>query len=108
LISNALKFKENSRPLVVNISAKVNENGTTTFSVADNGSGFDQKYADKVFDIFQKLHGKHTHHGTGVGLAICKRILSVHGGEIAVESLSGVGTTVFITFPIEHKYERKL
>ncbi len=108
LISNSIKFRQPDIQLTIDISATDNKDGIITFSVKDNGSGFEQKYADKIFDIFQQLHRKHTHRGTGVGLAICKRITSVHGGTISVESTNGVGSTFYITLPIEHKYERNL
>ncbi len=107
LISNSIKFRQADRPLTIDISATDNNDGTVTISVKDNGSGFDQKYADKIFDIFQRLHRQHTHKGTGVGLAICRRITSVHGGSIRVESSLEEGSTFFIILPSEHKYERK-
>ena len=67
-------------------------------SIKDNGIGIDQKYKDKVFVIFQRLHGAHQYQGTGIGLTVCKRIVERHGGKIWFESKIEEGTEFFITF----------
>jgi light-regulated signal transduction histidine kinase (bacteriophytochrome) len=69
-------------------------------SFADNGFGFDQKYARKIFQVFQRLHGKHEYEGTGIGLAICKKIMENHNGMINVISEVGKGSVFNCFFPL--------
>jgi len=95
LISNAIKFKS-EKPLQINISAKITENGYL-FSVQDNGIGMEQKYSDKIFQIFQRLHSTKQYPGTGIGLAICLKIIQRHEGKIWMESEPDKGTTFFFT-----------
>ncbi len=97
LISNAIKFHGRDAP-AVHISASVGP-GEWTFSVRDNGIGLDMKYADKIFQMFQRLHARDQFSGTGVGLAITKKIIGRHGGRIWVESEEGKGATFFFTIP---------
>lgn len=99
LIGNAIKFRKPEEPPVVKISAK-RANQHWEFFVQDNGIGFEMQYASRIFIIFQRLHTRQKYSGTGIGLALCKKIIERHGGEISVESISGVGTTFSFTLPI--------
>jgi signal transduction histidine kinase len=95
LISNSIKFCTN-KPPEVHVSADFRD-GRWLFSVRDNGIGIDAKYAEKIFIIFQRLHTREEYPGTGIGLALCKRIIERHGGEIHFESEVGKGTTFYFT-----------
>jgi signal transduction histidine kinase len=97
LIGNAIKFRRDEPP-VVQVSATMNENGWL-FSVKDNGIGIAKEYSDKVFQMFQRLHPREMFPGTGIGLAICKKVVERHGGKIWFESEPGVGTTFYFTMP---------
>ena len=97
LISNAIKFHGPERPHV-HISAKEGAK-EWTFSVKDNGIGLNQEYAERIFQMFQRLHSNDQYPGTGVGLAIVKKIVERNGGRIWVESEEGKGATFFFTFP---------
>ncbi len=69
-------------------------------SVQDNGIGFDEKYTEKIFAVFQRLHGRGEYEGTGVGLAVCRRILDRHHGTIVARSKPGAGATFVVTLPV--------
>jgi signal transduction histidine kinase len=97
LVSNALKFR-GAEPPRVHISA-VRADGGWRFSVQDNGIGIDPQYFDRIFVIFQRLHARADYPGTGIGLAIAKKIVERHGGRIGVESEAGRGTTFWFTLP---------
>jgi light-regulated signal transduction histidine kinase (bacteriophytochrome) len=97
LISNAMKFKAQESPQI-NIWAH-RENNFWVISVRDNGLGIDMKYAERIFIIFQRLHNREAYPGSGIGLAICKKIVERHGGKIWVESEPGRGTTFHFTIP---------
>jgi len=97
LIGNAIKFQGNEPPRV-HVSASRNGNGWT-FSVHDNGIGIAPEHAERIFIIFQRLHSRDEYPGTGIGLAICKKIVERHGGSIWVESKVGKGATFYFILP---------
>ena len=97
LLGNALKYHGNEK-LLIKISVK-DEAKQWIFSVKDNGIGIDPKFSEKIFVIFQRLHGRDEFSGTGIGLAICKKIVEKLGGEIWVESEPGVGSTFYFSVP---------
>lgn len=110
LISNAIKFQKPGTVPQLTISSEI-VNGSdiktnepqkeyVKLSFADNGFGFDQRYAKKIFQVFQRLHGKHEFEGTGIGLAICKKIMENHNGMITVQSEQGKGSVFSCFFPL--------
>lgn len=112
LIGNAIKFAKADRPPLVQIDAvefrdlpadadppRVDGPGWR-IAVRDNGIGFEQQYADRIFELFQRLHGRHEYEGTGLGLAICKKITRQHGILLRVRSTPGIGTTFFLDWPL--------
>ena len=100
LISNAVKFRHPDRPPTVRISAH-RQDGAWEFRVCDNGIGIESVYYERIFEIFQRLHTRRYYEGTGIGLALVKRIIDRHGGRIWVESQFGEGSTFFFTIPVE-------
>lgn len=98
LISNAIKYSSKKAKPVVKISSEIKGN-EIEYIVSDNGAGFDMKYADKLFGVFQRLHKAADFEGTGVGLAIVQRIISRHSGRIWAESTAGEGATFRFTLP---------
>jgi light-regulated signal transduction histidine kinase (bacteriophytochrome) len=123
LISNGLKFQPPGGAPVLKIQASVVEPGVTgqvgsatrgsansdqpaavgplcEITIQDNGIGFDEKYAEKIFAVFQRLHGRYEYEGTGVGLAVCRRITDRHHGTITARSRPGEGATFIVTLPV--------
>lgn len=97
LISNAIKFR-GDRPPEIHVGAE-RRDGACQFSIRDNGIGIDPKHFDRLFVIFQRLHTREEYPGTGIGLALCRRIVERHGGKIWVESQPGKGSTFYFTIP---------
>ena len=98
LIANAIKYQGDNTP-VIEISAE-KKNGMWQFGVKDNGIGIEQWFSERIFIVFQKLHDHRKYPGSGIGLALCKRVIEKHGGKIWFESEVGKGTTFYFTLPI--------
>jgi PAS domain S-box-containing protein len=102
LLSNALKFRQEGVAPRISVTATVDTAARRCeLKVADNGIGFDEKYLDRLFNLFQRLHGQGKYAGTGIGLAICRKIVDRHGGSITARSAPGQGATFLITLPLE-------
>ena len=104
LIGNALKFHKPDEPPRVTVLAEytkgsLESGGACRIQVRDNGIGFDEKYAERIFQVFQRLHGRHEYEGSGIGLAICRKIVERHGGTIVTRSRPGEGAVFEITLP---------
>ena len=102
LIGNALKFHKPGVPPVVKVSAKQPKKGADMYEIVvqDNGIGFDEKYLDRIFSVFQRLHGKDSYEGTGIGLAVCRKIAERYGGTITAASKKGDGSTFIFKIPV--------
>ncbi|KWO88030.1 hypothetical protein WM32_09525 [Burkholderia ubonensis] len=98
LIGNAIKFRSRDRTMQIHVGATIHDDAWV-FHVTDNGIGIESRFFDHIFLIFQRLHTRRDYPGTGIGLALCKRIVEHHGGRIWVESEPGAGTTFFFTLP---------
>ncbi|MBN8822563.1 MULTISPECIES: ATP-binding protein [unclassified Spirosoma] len=98
LISNSLKYRKPGVSPQITIRA-VDESDQFCFAIRDNGIGIEPQYFDRVFQIFQRLHGRHEYSGTGIGLATCKKVVHIYGGQIWIESEPNVGSTFFFTIP---------
>jgi PAS domain S-box-containing protein len=111
LMGNALKFRRPEEPPVVKLEAQVYSGvlgldpaprQLCKLTVSDNGIGFDEKYLDRIFNVFQRLHTRNEYEGTGMGLAITKKIALYHGGEITAKSTLGQGAMFIVTLPVSH------
>jgi light-regulated signal transduction histidine kinase (bacteriophytochrome) len=99
LIINGIKFHSEEAPKIcISAEKKANE---WVFSVQDNGIGIDPQYSEKIFEVFKRLQNKEEYPGTGIGLAVCKKIVERHGGNIWVESELGKGSTFYFTLPVK-------
>lgn len=101
LIGNALKFHREGVPPVVQVSGMLADD-QVQLQVEDNGIGFEEQYLDRIFTPFERLHGRSGYEGTGMGLAICRKIAQHHGGDITARSTPGEGTTFVVTLPVRH------
>ena len=118
LIGNALKFNKPGEAPLIRVRAS-NGNGRSRskkrdaavpvgeyeITVKDNGIGFEPEHGEQIFEIFKRLHGRSEYEGTGIGLAICRRIVERHGGTVAVDAKPGKGATFYIRLPIRHRQE---
>lgn len=102
LLSNAFKYSSAVPVPVISISAEENADGTNIYCVRDNGAGFDMRYYDKLFNVFQRLHSAEEFPGTGVGLAIVQRIVSRHGGRAWGQATPGQGASFYFSLPRRH------
>jgi light-regulated signal transduction histidine kinase (bacteriophytochrome) len=116
LVGNALKFGREGVPPVVKVSGRLEPGRPAPdglggsydnykLTVEDNGIGFEAKYVDRIFKVFQRLHGRTEYEGTGIGLAVCRKIIERHGGTISVVSIPEKGTTFTVDLPVHHAGE---
>jgi PAS domain S-box-containing protein len=114
LLNNALKFHQPGIPPIVNITATIKEDPASEapqpeqiclITIQDNGIGFEEKYLDRIFTVFQRLHGKNEYEGTGIGLAVVRKIIERHNGSISATSSPGNGATFLVTLPV---YQKKM
>jgi signal transduction histidine kinase len=126
LIGNALKFHRADVPPVVKIFAETASANGASFTlngeelrtagdesfcrihIEDNGIGFDEKYLDRIFTVFQRLHGRMEYEGSGIGLAVCRKIVERHGGQITAKSKEGAGATFVIDLPLRQEEEMNI
>ncbi len=117
LLSNALKFHQPGVPSVVRVSAEIQDDPASeatppekvcVIAVQDNGIGFDEKYLDRIFTVFQRLHGKSDYEGTGIGLAVVRKIVERHSGTITAKSSPGEGATFLISLPMTQQKMKEI
>lgn len=99
LVANALKFQREGARTHVVIEGRTIDHGGCEISVRDNGIGFEEKYLERIFRPFQRLHGRSEYEGSGMGLAICRKVVARHGGTITAHSRPGEGSTFVVTLP---------
>jgi PAS domain S-box-containing protein len=100
LILNALKFSRPGVPPLICISASEEDDNLCSISVSDNGIGFEEKFVDRIFTIFQRLHTREEYEGTGIGLAVCRKVADNHSGSINARSIPGEGSSFVVTLPL--------
>jgi signal transduction histidine kinase len=109
LIGNALKFHKPDVLPIITVSCQIVERNDGTnlchITVADNGIGFDEKYLERIFHPFQRLHTNKEYEGTGIGLSLCRSIVQRHHGQLTAHSVKGEGATFVVTLPIYEKQE---
>jgi PAS domain S-box-containing protein len=105
LIGNGLKFHRKDAPPVVKVYVQATKSTDENYTICieDNGIGFEEKYLDRIFSVFQRLHGKDEYEGTGIGLAVCRKIAERYGGTITATSKKGIGSTFLFTIPMTNK-----
>ncbi|MFH1216915.1 MAG: ATP-binding protein [Pseudomonadota bacterium] len=108
LVSNALKYSSGLEPPFIEVfpvdsAERISRGGICQIVVKDNGIGFDSCFQEQIFGLFQRLHGRDQYNGTGIGLAICKKIVERHGGEISARSIAGKGAEFVVTLPFKQK-----
>jgi light-regulated signal transduction histidine kinase (bacteriophytochrome) len=108
LIGNALKFRDPQRPPQVRVTAEPLSNAeqgggpVSKITISDNGIGFESRFRNRIFEVFQRLHTRDEYEGSGMGLAVCRKIIERHGGSIQAESVLGQGSTFTFSLPMEH------
>jgi light-regulated signal transduction histidine kinase (bacteriophytochrome) len=106
LLINAAKFTKRKEVAVIEVGIK-NDEDKYIYYVKDNGIGFNQKYADKMFQVFQRLHSEKEFEGTGIGLAIVHRIINMHGGKVWAEGIENESATIYFTIDTKQHLEKK-
>ncbi|MFH0893814.1 MAG: ATP-binding protein, partial [Bacteroidota bacterium] len=99
LIANGMKYQAKDNPPQITITSRPAADGMVRINVADNGIGIAPEFQQSIFIMFKRLHSKNEYEGTGIGLAVCKKIIERHGGQIGVESQPGKGSTFWFTVP---------
>jgi signal transduction histidine kinase len=102
LLANALKFHRDGATPEVSIAGVVH-NGTAEITVRDNGIGFDPQYSDRIFRVFERLHGRSEYDGTGIGLALCRKIAERHGGTVVADGVPNAGATFTVAIPVAQR-----
>ncbi|MDX1387209.1 MAG: ATP-binding protein, partial [bacterium] len=103
LICNSLKFSQKNQVPRINIESKKPKKDFVQVTLTDNGIGIEEEYFEKIFQPFQRLHGREEYDGSGMGLTLCKKIVERHGGKISVKSQLGKGTTFIVELPLAGK-----